>query len=134
MMTGEVHLDATGRDPLVFYLFDVDGTLTEVRKVCGNIVLLSLLSQLLLLYSLAAALSYRDWVLKMLQLWLVSEVIYFLLFIILFIDVLIWCCGSQSKWFIYASVFHGTFIIFEEKMEASCIVLFRGVLYEPWHI
>lgn len=27
------HLDSTGRDPLVFYLFDVDGTLTEVRKV-----------------------------------------------------------------------------------------------------
>lgn len=32
-MATEKHLDSTGRDPLVFYLFDVDGTLTEVRKV-----------------------------------------------------------------------------------------------------
>ena len=33
-------LDSTGRDPLVFYLFDVDGTLTEVRKVSTNLLIL----------------------------------------------------------------------------------------------
>ena len=33
-------LDSTGRDPLVFYLFDVDGTLTEVRKVGTDILFL----------------------------------------------------------------------------------------------
>lgn len=36
-------LDATGRDPLVFYLFDVDGTLTEVRKV-GEIKIVKIYS------------------------------------------------------------------------------------------
>ena len=33
-------LDSTGRDPLVFYLFDVDGTLTEVRKVGTDLLFL----------------------------------------------------------------------------------------------